>query len=118
MRYFSSLVKLLPMGRNSRSLRLQAQREERLRQAYYAVFIGKPTDDDQNIVLLDLADVSGFYKVSSADMPHEYQAGMRAVYGRIFSYLRMSPDEIRSLEQAAHETAANRERLENHIHEE
>lgn len=106
------------MGRLNGSFRRQAQRENRLRQAYYAVFIGKPTDDDQNLVLLDLADFSGFYKVSSADMPLEYIEGMRAVYGRIFSYIRLSPDEVRSLEQAAHETAANRERLENQIEQE
>jgi len=67
--------------------------------------------EDQELVLVDLAHFSGFYRVTppeSGDRDHiVFNEGMRTLYGRIFQYLRMSNDEIRSLETAARQTAAH-----------
>jgi len=35
-----------------------------------------------------------------------FNEGMRCLFGRIFQYLRMSPQEVMSLETAARQTAA------------
>ena len=74
-----------------------------LAEAYQRVFRGSPTSDDQSMVLADLANYSGFYKVlagaSASDLSEE--AGRRQVYGRIHEHLRMSSLEMEDLEVAA-----------------
>jgi hypothetical protein len=100
MRYFNSLAKLLPWG-----LRKLHEQELVLAGAYQRVFHGNPSQRDQEIVLLDLADFSGFYRVTvpgAEDLA--FREGMRAMYGRIFRYIRMTNDEIRSLEEAVRAT--------------
>lgn len=82
--------------------------EHRIGQAYQAVFLGQPTKDDQEIVLMDLANYTGFYRVTGPggtpdQMP--FDNGKRAAFGRVFRFLRMSNDEFASLEAAARETA-------------
>jgi hypothetical protein len=107
MRFYQALIKLL----SAKSL---PDAELRLGLAYQRVFSGSPTDDDQRIVMVDLADFSGFYRVTStADGRDEivFNEGKRAAYARIFRYLRMSAEEMASLETAARETAAHREAL-------
>lgn len=106
MQFFSNLAKLLRVQRN----RSVAETELRRIQAYNSVFLGNSTEEDRQIVLVDLADYSGFYRVTppgAGDVV--FNEGMRAVYGRIFRHLRMSSEEIASLEIAARETAAIRQ---------
>lgn len=89
----------------------QADAELTLARAYQAVFLGNPKSDQQALVLVDLAEFTGFYRVTppvgDTSMVF-FNEGMRGAYGRIFRYLRMSADEIVALETAARETAALR----------
>lgn len=66
---------------------------------------GEPsTDEDREIVLTDLANVSGFFGVTPFGTTAEDRAmrdGMRAVYAHIHGYLRMTERERQSLEEAA-----------------
>lgn len=66
------------------------------------------TNEDKQIVLADLANKSGFYRVSGPGFSAEDRAfadGMRATYGAIHAFLRMTDDERRSLEEAARHEA-------------
>ena len=79
-----------------------------LANAYHALFEGKASDQQREMVLVDLADFSGFYKVTPGGVSHDERAfneGQRAVYGRIISHLRMTPDERAALETAARHEA-------------
>lgn len=91
-----------------------AEAELRLALAYQRTFTGTPNNEDQELVLVDLADYSGFYRVTPVDTGRDqivFNEGLRSLYGRIFRYLRMSDHERQSLEAAARETAASRQRL-------
>lgn len=102
---FSSLIRLLDRRPQSR---LQA--EARIAIAYQRVFTGSANSEDQSIVLVDLANFTGFYRVTPPETGDRdaivFNEGMRAAYGRIFQYLRMSDVEVLSLETAARQTAA------------
>ena len=102
---FSSLIRLLDRRPASR---LKA--EARIAIAYQRVFTGNATSEDQSIVLVDLANFTGFYRVTPPETGERdtvvFNEGMRAAYGRIFQYLRMSDVEVLSLEVAARQTAA------------
>lgn len=102
---FSSLIRLLDRRPQSR---LQA--EARIAIAYQRVFTGSANSEDQSIVLVDLANFTGFYRVTPPETGDRdavvFNEGMRAAYGRIFQYLRMSDVEVLSLEVAARQTAA------------
>lgn len=79
-------------------------RELRLQQAYQAVFQGKPSQDDQQIVLVDLRRLSGydrFHGPKATDQELRHQEGMRALFGQIHSYLTISDEDQRTLEEAA-----------------
>lgn len=83
-----------------------------LANAYVQVFaLGSATQDQRDVVLTDLADFAGYYKVQGPGIDHDTRAfneGMRAVFGRIMSHLRMTPDERAALERAArHEAFVN-----------
>lgn len=80
--------------------------------AYQRVFLGQADDTDREIVLVDLATYTGFYRVTppgdsegSRDMI-VFNEGMRAAFGRIFMHIRMTNEEMASLETAARQTAA------------
>jgi hypothetical protein len=80
----------------------------RLAQAYTAVFRGNPTRQDQDIVITDLADHCGFYRVlpqGASPDERSYREGQRSAYGRIVSHLSMTWDEIRAFERAARKEA-------------
>ena len=66
--------------------------------------------EDQSLVLVDLANFTGFYRVTPPETGDRdaivFNEGMRAAYGRIFQYLRMSDVEVLSLETAARQTSA------------
>jgi hypothetical protein len=80
--------------------------------AYQRVFIsGQSSAVDREVVLTDLADFCGFYRVTGAGVTHDVRAfneGMRSAFGRIVSHVRMTADE-----RAAYETAARQEALVN-----
>jgi len=103
---FASLVRLLNPKR--RASRLEA--EARIAIAYQRVFTGSPNSEDQSIVMVDLANFTGFYRVTPPEGGDRdtivFNEGMRTAYGRIFQYLRMSDAEVLSLEIAARQTSA------------
>lgn len=106
MRFFQTLASRLSKQASP------VDAEIRLAAAYQRVFTGNPTDDDQSIVLADLADYAGYYRVTPPEGNTNeslwFQEGMRALYGRVFRYLRMSDAEMRGLETASREAAAQR----------
>lgn len=62
------------------------------------------TDEDKQIVLADLANASGFFRVSGPGFSGEDRAfsdGMRAVYGHAHKFLTMTEAELRDLQEAA-----------------
>jgi hypothetical protein len=76
----------------------------KLSNAYEALFTGHGSKEDAEIVLADIANWTGFYRVNGPGLSAEDRAffdGQRAVYGRIFRFLRMTEDERRQLEEAA-----------------
>ena len=89
----------LPEGRRRGAMALK-----RLSSAYRAVFTGTAMREDADIVTADLADFSGFYRVNGPEVPAEARAftdGQRAVFGRIFRFIRATDEETRSIEEAA-----------------
>lgn len=76
--------------------------ELRLVNAYKAVF--GQQNEDVEVVLADLANHCGFYKVAppgaSGDQL-QYDAGLRAAFGRLFSFLTLPDDRLAALEAAA-----------------
>ena len=106
MPFFRSLIRLMSPDRPASRLEAEAQ----IALAYQRVFTGTPTQDDQGIVLVDLANFTGFYRVTPPEGGDRdtivFNEGMRTAYGRIFQYLRMSSAEIVSLEVAARQTSA------------
>lgn len=99
---------LMHRGVSWRSFRrfVPGQQAARLASAYSRVFrTGNATEEDCQMVLIDLATKSGFYRVtrkSGADIA--YQAGLadgrRELFGHIYNMLRLSPRERAELETA------------------
>lgn len=77
--------------------------KELLAKAYANVFMGNATKAEAQMVLADLANESGFYKVfvPGEGVSLEYNEGKRTLYGRIMAFIQMSPEEHRALEHAA-----------------
>lgn len=76
--------------------------QQRLTAAYLDVF-GKQTESVE-IVLADLANYCGFYKVPPIGAPPEtllVDQGLRAAFGRLFHFLSLSDDRLAALEKAA-----------------
>jgi hypothetical protein len=74
----------------------------RLARAYLSVF-GQKTEDVE-LVLADLADFCGFYNVAPPGLSGDqlqYDAGKRASFGRLFSFLSLSDERLAALEKAA-----------------
>lgn len=104
MRAWTTITSLIGRGKS-----FLYRREERLGAAYRAVFTGSPSEEDQQLVLVDLQRASGFNQYLGADVPDtvlRYQEGMRALYGRIFSYLNLAHEDVEALETAARKEAA------------
>lgn len=82
----------------------------RLSQAYQAVFRGKPTEADQQLVLVDMLAKSGFQTVTpsnATDAELRQQEGKRQLYAEtVFSHLSLAPWDIQALENAARFEAA------------
>lgn len=80
--------------------------EATLVDAYQSVFGGHSPDVE--IVLADLADFTGFYRVNAQGIPPDDRAfsdGMRAAFGRLFRFLNQTDEEKRALSRAAREEA-------------
>jgi hypothetical protein len=79
-----------------------AEAELRLALAYRNVF--NPQNADVQIVLSDLADFTGFYRVNGVGIPPDDRAfsdGMRAAFGRLFRFLNLTDEEKAALVEAA-----------------
>jgi hypothetical protein len=73
----------------------------RLAQAYRSVF--KDGSVDADLVLSDLAEYAGWYKVvdpSAGPYVMTDANARRAVFGRLFHWLRLTSNEIEELERA------------------
>lgn len=90
------------------------QRELRLTQAYQAVFRGSPSRDDQELVLADLAYLSGFSMVSPATVPDaelRFTEGKRFLFATLKARLNLAPNDMEAIENAARREAAMAEQL-------
>lgn len=87
--------------------------EHRLRVAYANVFSGKgnPTEEDKNLVLVDLAVESGYLSVTPDEISNERlqrTEGGRKVFGRILRMTTLTPKEnAKLLDAVTRELTAN-----------
>ncbi len=94
-------MKWLPLAKRFRQARGSGA-ALRLALAYHNVF--KTQDEDVQLVLADLADYTGFYRVNGEGIPPDDRAfsdGKRAAFGRLFRFLNLTDDEKNALVQAA-----------------
>jgi hypothetical protein len=78
--------------------------EQHVAFAYRDLF-NKP-GEQQEIVLADLADYTGYYRVEppGADLTAyqaAYSAGLRAAFGRVLHFLSLTDEQLAALEEAA-----------------
>lgn len=81
-----------------------AARTQEVASAYERLFTGHGGQKEAQIVLADLANWTGFYRVNGPEMGADERAwsdGARSAYARIFRFLRLGDDERRQLEEAA-----------------
>jgi hypothetical protein len=83
------------------------QAQETLANAYRNVFRGNPTSAEQQMVLADLENESGFVKVvlPGPGVSQEFETGKRHIFGSIFRFLAMSLEEQDALHHAARREA-------------
>ena len=80
-----------------------AERKQRLTDAYVSLFGGRGSREDAELVLLDLAYESGYFFVddgSASDAKLRHDSGKRALFGRIARYLNLSAQELAELQRA------------------
>ena len=85
-------------------LRRRLQARFGLAAAYRRVFSGRGSKADSELVLADLANAAGFYRVTEPEHGADriaFQEGKRALFGRVFRFLRMTDEETVALEEAA-----------------
>lgn len=85
--------------------------ELQLGTAYRAVFDGRSTDAQREIVIADLAARSGFYQVTAPspalkDRDLWFAEGRRSMFAEIFAHLSLHDDDVKALENAARREAA------------
>lgn len=86
--------------------RRRSEAEQKLTAAYRDVFMR--ADESTELVLSDLANFCGFYKVPPIGSPPEtllVDQGMRSAFGRIFHFLSMPEEKLKALEEAARREA-------------
>lgn len=74
----------------------------RLVGAYKAFVAGTPSADDCEIILVDLASISGYYSTTLMNTPADqvkFVEGMRMLVSRIFRFADMPLTELRTLQQ-------------------
>ena len=94
-------MRWFPLARRFAAAR-GAAAEERLALAYRSLFSAR--NSDAQIVLSDLADFTGFFRVNGPGIGAEDRAftdGMRAAYGRIFRFINLTDEECAALVEAA-----------------
>jgi hypothetical protein len=104
MIHWTSLAHLFPRKREQ-----AMQRERRLMQAYQNVFRGNPSRECQELVLADLAHLSGFAMVSGPSTPDNelwFNEGKRFLFSRVRAYLNLTPEDADALDLAARREAA------------
>lgn len=85
---------------------MPGQQAARLAGSYHRVFrTASASDEDREMVLVDLATKSGFYRVTpkhGADIAYSagVDDGKREMFGHIYNILRLSPRERGDLETA------------------
>ena len=80
------------------------QAEVRLQSAYQAFAAGSANKQDAELILVDLALVSGYFEVQEPGVSNEAlqnMAGARRVYGRIVRMVSMPEKELAALITAA-----------------
>lgn len=104
MKYWRSVSQLFQDRRAS------VQKTKRLHDAYRRVFQGSPSEEDQEIVLADLAYYAGFSMVSipdhTSDAQLRHNEGKRDLFARIRAHLNVSHEDELALENAARREAA------------
>ena len=100
MRY-RTVMSVLPDEPGTPQDALERDRLERLSQAYKAVFLGAPTKEDQELVMTDLANVTGFFRSAHpANDDLAFENGKRAVFERLFQMVELPDDEIAAVATA------------------
>jgi hypothetical protein len=92
-----TLAASLPQGRKR-----GAVAQAKLVRAYQDVFA--KDGEAVELVLADLANFTGFYKVPPIGAPPEtllVDQGLRAAFGRLFSFLALPEERMEALEKAA-----------------
>jgi len=81
--------------------RNSSRSEHRLFAAYNRFRSGEASSEDAELIVADLANFTGFYRVHPPDDALAFQEGKRAAFGRLFYFLNLSEAEARALAQAA-----------------
>ncbi len=92
-----------PSGNKPKGERRGAAQKLDLANAYRDLFFGKPTSEQQEMVLVHLAEMSGFYSVQPPGLTADeraYHEGARSVFGVIVANTSLTPDERHALEEA------------------
>lgn len=102
-------MRWLPIARMFSRNPRGSEAELRLTLAYHNLF--NTANNDAQIVLADLADFTGFYRVNGQGIPPDDRAfsdGMRAAFGRLFRFINLTDEERTALVEAArNETLAS-----------
>lgn len=83
------------------SLRNSSRSEYRLFSAYNRFREGQASAEDAELIVADLANFTGFYRVHPPDDQLSFQEGKRAAFGRLFYFLNLTEAEARALAEAA-----------------
>ena len=97
-----------PSGGREKGKRRGAQVKMDLSNAYREVFFGNPSPGQREMVLVHLAEISGFYTVKGPGLTHDeraYHEGARSVFGVIVANTSMTPMERMALEEASRHEA-------------
>ncbi|GLS17966.1 hypothetical protein GCM10007874_09820 [Labrys miyagiensis] len=95
-------MRWLSLSRHFGSQARSKEAELRLALAYDNLFASRHAD--AQLVLADLADFTGFYRVNGPGIPPDDRAfsdGMRAAFGRLFRFLNLTDEEKAALVEAA-----------------
>jgi hypothetical protein len=97
---WNSLRRMVPFRRGDDKRRNTLQRAHELERSYRAVFLCP----EGQLVLADLAAECGMYLAPAIDVTERqggYQDGRKAIFARILSMVRVSPEEHAALQEAA-----------------
>ncbi len=81
--------------------RRQQEAHDKLRQAYKSVFKGKPTRQEQEVVLSDLFSFGALFTAATPDEELKLREGRRQVACRILRFLELEDAERMAMASAA-----------------